>query len=108
MVDGRTKQARLRKATKLELLRLLGHEPSPPQLVVIEQMSWLTVQIATLDAKMAAGAITNHDLNVYLAIGHQFAKHASSLGFLAQPERRPRPRRDSLTIADLLHGKEAA
>jgi len=88
-LDGRTKEARLVKATRAELLRHLGGEADTIQAALIEQVIQIRLRLATLDRKYAqTGMMTDHDTRTYLAWANSYSRMLAKLG-ITLPKARP-------------------
>jgi hypothetical protein len=102
-LDGRTKEARLLKRARAELLAFVGGKPSMTQAALIEQLAQLKLRIATMDRKFAAAGatMTDHDQRCYLAWCNTFGRMLSRLGMQAAPPKQT-------NLADYLSAKPAA
>jgi hypothetical protein len=79
-VDQRTKEARLLRETRDELIAHVGGQPSATQLALIERAAWLSLGVARLDAKLTGAEFTQRDHNTYLAWSNSLARVLSQLG----------------------------
>src|SRR5262250_3403950 len=67
-IDGRTKEAQILRQVKDELIAYVGGHPDAVQRALIERCAWLSLRLAMLDKKIAAGKeFTQIDSNTYLA-----------------------------------------
>jgi hypothetical protein len=67
-LDQRTREARILHDTREALTEHIGGNPSATERALIDRAAWLTLRVAQLDAKMAAGnTFTDHDHRHYLA-----------------------------------------
>src|SRR5215472_7849796 len=72
-LDQRTKEARLIRETRAELLAHVGGNPSATQRALIEQLVQIRLRIALMDRKFAeSGAQTDHDSRTYLAWANSY------------------------------------
>ena len=88
-LDMRTREGRLLRDTRTELARHLGGTPSATQRAMIERAAYLTVRCAQLDAKVAAGTLTDHDSRTYLAWAGALTRLLRHLGLQGRAERPP-------------------
>jgi hypothetical protein len=101
-LDQRTKEARLIRDTRTELLAHVGGKPSATQRALIEQLVQIRLRLAVMDRKFAAtGAQTDHDSKIYLAWANSYARLLRQLGFAGPKEHAP-------SLADYLRVKDAA
>jgi hypothetical protein len=101
-VDGRTKEARLMRQLRAELVAHVGRKPSATQRALVERAVWLSLHVAQLDAKAAeGGAMTEHDHRTYLAWSNSLSRTLKLLGWKAAA---PKPR----SLAEHLAGAGAA
>jgi hypothetical protein len=96
--DGRTKEARLLRQMREELIRHLGGNVTPPQRAMIERCAMLQLRCAVLDRKILDGTFTEFDAKVYLAFTGSLTRTLARLGLEAAADK---PR----TIEDLFPGK---
>jgi hypothetical protein len=67
-LDQRTKEARLMRETRAELVAHVGGRPTAVQSALIERACQLTLRIVAMDRKFAeTGAQTDHDSRTCLA-----------------------------------------
>jgi hypothetical protein len=83
-LDGRTKEARILKATRAEMLRLLGHKPNGAELAAIERIAWLQLRIQIMDARMLDGKASHFDTQVYNANCNSLTKALNNLGVIGK------------------------
>jgi hypothetical protein len=67
-VDRRTREGRLLEQTRARLTAAIGGNPTYLQASAIERAAFLTVEVAKLNAMMAAGTSTLEVLRAYLAL----------------------------------------
>jgi hypothetical protein len=80
-MDGRTKEARLVRETRANLIAHLGGNPSATQRQLVERVVQLTLRVAAMDRKFAeTGAHTLHDTNQYLAWSNSLERALRHLG----------------------------
>jgi hypothetical protein len=66
--DGRSRESRLMRRVRADLVRHVGNKPSATQRALIERAAWLSLYVARLDAKaIETGSMTDHDSRQYLA-----------------------------------------
>ena len=97
-LDQRKREARLMRETKAALLAHVGGSPSATQAVLIDRAVMLTLQLALMDAKQAAGTMTQHDGRQYLAWCNTLTRLMRQMGLDAAPAKVP-------TLADYLASK---
>jgi len=100
-LDGRTKAARILKNTRDTLIGHCGGSPSITQLQIIERCAWLTLKLAMLDGKIAAGKDTSFDNDQYLAWQGHLTRNLVKLGL--QPAAAKAP-----SLAEVLGASDAA
>jgi hypothetical protein len=89
-LDGRTREAKLLRATRNELIAHLGGKPSATQLALVEQAAQLRLRIATMDRKFAqTGEMTFHDSRCYLAWANSHSRLLRQLGMKGVAEAPP-------------------
>jgi hypothetical protein len=66
-LDGRTKEARLVKCLRSELVAHLGGKPTIAQRLLIDQACQLQLRIALMDADGSGGGLTERNQVQYLA-----------------------------------------
>jgi hypothetical protein len=86
-LDGRKKEARILKATRKELLGLLGHKPNGAELALVEQIAWLQLRLSTMNQRLVEGSYTHFDANVYNAHVNSLARCLSRLGVVGKLEK---------------------
>jgi hypothetical protein len=79
-IDGRTLESRLLKYTRQALLDHLGHNPTVPQLSLVERIAWLELKCALFDKRMADGTFTESDNDVFLAVVNSLRRLYATLG----------------------------
>lgn len=83
-LDGRTREAALMRRVRADLTAHVGGNPTATERAMIERAVWLSLRLAQLDAKMAAGdAFTIHDSNHYIAWSNALTRTLARLGFKA-------------------------
>lgn len=101
-LDGRTREARLIRTARAELVRHVGGTPSATQRCIIDRCAVLAMQIAKLDEKHAAGSgLTPHDQREYLAWTNTYTRLLRQLGMKGAADRGP-------TLAEHLARQSAA
>ena len=81
--DGRTKQGRLVKSMRRELLAHLGGAGgvTPMQRALIERACMLQLRVATLDERLLDGdSFTEYDSKTYLAFSNSLTRTLTALG----------------------------
>src|SRR4051812_36159359 len=74
-MDQRTKEARLIRETRAELLAHVGGNPSATQRALIEALVQIKLRLAMMDRKFAeAGGQTDHDSRTYLAWANSYGR----------------------------------
>ncbi len=96
----RSKEGLLLRKVRAELTAHVG-TPSATQRIMIERAAVLSLQIAMLDAKHAAGGLTSHDQREYLAWTNALTRLMRHLGQKGAAERAP-------TLRDHLAARAAA
>jgi hypothetical protein len=93
-LDQRTKEARLIRKTRAELLAHVGGDPSATQRALIKQLVQIKLRLAVMDRKFCqTGAQTDHDSRTYLAWANTYARSLRQFGM--ESVKRPGP-----TLAD--------
>lgn len=87
-IDMRSKEGRVLRKVRAELSAHVGN-PSATQRILIERAAVLSLQIAMLDAKHAAGGLTPHDAGQYLAWTNALTRLMRQLGLKGAAERAP-------------------
>ena len=101
-LDGRTKQARLVKSLRAELLTHVGNRPTVPQRLLIDQACQLQLRLALMDAEgTEPGGMTERNQVQYLAWSGSLARILDRIGMKAAPERAP-------TLAEIMAGPAKA
>lgn len=89
-LDGRTREARLMRDVRAELVAHVGGLRSAAQRMLIEQIVQLRLRIATMDRRFVqAGAMTDHDSRTYLAWSAHLVRAMRALGLKGEAERGP-------------------
>jgi hypothetical protein len=89
-LDGRTKEGRLLRDVRSELVSHVGGRPSATQKALIERAVWLSLHVAQIDARMADGrALTEHDSRTYLAWSNTLTRTLRQLGLKGIDQRGP-------------------
>jgi hypothetical protein len=89
-LDQRTKEARLIRETRAELLAHVGGNPSVTQRALIEQLVQIKLRLAVMDRKFCqTGAQTDHDSRTYLAWANTYARSLRQLGMEGVKQRGP-------------------
>ena len=105
-IDGRSREGRLLRSVRAELVRHIGGNPSATERALIERAVWLSLRVAQLDAKMAAGnSFSDHDSRTYLAWSNSLARTLREVGL--RPSAPPQPSLADL-VADMTRSKAAA
>jgi hypothetical protein len=79
-IDARSKEARLLRRLRADMVKHLGREPSVIEAGLIERCCWLELRLRQLNEKLATGTLTEHDHNYYLAWSNAYARTAARLG----------------------------
>jgi hypothetical protein len=89
-LDGRTREARLMRELRAELVSHVGGKPSATQMALIDQATQLRLRLATMDRDFAeTGDMTGHDSRTYLAWSNSYARLLRHLGLKGVGERPP-------------------
>jgi len=89
-LDQRTREARLLRETRAELVRHVGGSPSVTQRALIDQLVQIKLRLAVMDRRFAeTGAQTDHDSRVYLAWSNSFGRLLAQLGLQAAKPKPP-------------------
>lgn len=84
--DGRTKEARLVKSLRAELIKHVGGNPTIAQRMLIDRVAQLTLRIASMDKKFTETEVqTEHDSRCYLAWTGSLSRLLRDLGLDAAP-----------------------
>ena len=86
-LDHRTKQARVARETRAELIEHVGGHPSVAQRLVIEQLVQLRLRLAAMDQKFAEAGMTDVDSRTYLAWANSYARMLRLLGLQGASQR---------------------
>ena len=87
--DGRTREGRLLRDTRADLVAHVGGTPSATQKALIERAVALTLQIALMDTKLATAGFTDHDHRAYIAWTNALTRLMRQLGLKGAAERVP-------------------
>lgn len=80
-IDGRSREARLVRDARADLIAHVGGKPSATQSALIQRAAWLMLHIAQMDAKMgSATGLTDHDTRTYLAWCNTLTRIMRQLG----------------------------
>ena len=88
-LDQRTREARLMRETRAELIAHVGGKPSATQTVLIERAVALTLQLAMMDAKQGRGGLTEYDTRTYLAWSNSLVRTMKALGLVGKAQQGP-------------------
>jgi hypothetical protein len=89
-IDQRTREGKLMRETRAELVAHVGGKPSATQGALIEQLVQLRLRIAVMDRKFAeSGEQTEHDSRTYLAWANSYSRLLRQLGLRGVPQRGP-------------------
>jgi len=86
-LDHRTKQARVARETRSDLIEHVGGQPSVTQRLMIEQLVQLRLRLAAMDQKFAEGGMTDVDSRTYLAWANSYSRMLRLLGLQGAPQR---------------------
>ena len=80
-IDGRTRESKLVRETRAELLAHVGSNPSVVQLALIEQLIQLRLRISVMDRKwIKSGKATDLDNRTYLSWVNTYSRQLERLG----------------------------
>jgi len=80
-LDQRSREARLMREFRAELVRHVGGKPSTVETGLIERAAQLQLRLAIFDARFAElGEMTEHDSRTYLAWSNSLARTLAVLG----------------------------
>lgn len=97
--DGRTREAKLIRQVREELIAHVGGKPSATQRALIERAVNLSIRIAIMDERFAeTGHQTELDSRTYLAWSNTLTRTIRSLGLKGPASRTP-------TLADYIAAK---
>jgi hypothetical protein len=86
-LDQRTKEARLIRETRAELMAHVGGNPSATQRALIEALVQIKLRLALLDRQLAqTGVQTEHDSRTYLAHANTYGRMLGRLGITDRQE----------------------
>ena len=101
-LDGRTKEARLLKSLRTELVQHVGGKPSSTQRLLIDQAVQLQLRLALMDAEDTGnGAMSDRNARQYLAWANSFSRLLRQLGLKGPAQQQP-------TLRDHLAAKASA
>ena len=101
-LDQRTKEARLVRETRADLMAHIGGNPSATQRALIERAVQLTLRVSVMDRKFAStGEQTEHDSRTYLAWSACLSRALRDLGIKAAAA-------PTKTLADHLASRQGA
>ena len=86
-MDGRSREARMVRDTRAELVAHVGGKPSAVQRALIERAAVLTLQVSLMDAKQADGGLTERDGRQYLAWVNTLSRTLRQLGMTSAADR---------------------
>ncbi len=86
-MDGRTRESRLLRDIRKDLIAHCGGSPSTTQRVLIDRAARLTLQVALMDEKQADGGLTERDGTQYLAWTNTLTRLMRQLGLKGAAER---------------------
>jgi hypothetical protein len=89
-VDGRSKEARLMKSLRTELIAHVGGEPSVTQRILIDQAARLQLRIAMMDREGTDTGMSERRQVEYLAWANTLSRTLRELGL--EPAKKPKPR----------------
>ena len=92
-LDGRTREGRLMRRVRSDLIAHVGGKPSATQRMLVERAVTLSLYVSKLDAKLLKnGSMTEHDSRTYLAWSNSLTRTLRELGLqvpsLADPVNR--------------------
>ena len=89
-MDGRTREARIMRGVRAELVAHVGGKPSATQTALINRAAWLQLHMALLDERTTTGKpMTEHDSRTYLAWTNTFTRLMRQLGLKGAAQRQP-------------------
>lgn len=101
-LDGRTREARLLKSLRAELVQHVGGSPSPTQRLLIDQAVQLQLRLALMDADGSQiGEMTERNSRQYLAWANSLSRLLRQIGLKGQGQPRA-------TLRDHLAAKASA
>ena len=100
-ISGRTREGRIVRGVRADLIAHVGGRPSATQRVLIERAAMLTLRIACMDAKQTNGVLSEKDGREYLAWTNTLTRLMRQLGMKGAAER---PR----SLAEHIAGQAAA
>jgi hypothetical protein len=78
--DGRSREGRLLKQMRQELIAHMGGTVTPPQRAMIERAAMLQLRCAALDRKVLDGTFSEYDAKTYLAFSNSLTRTLKALG----------------------------
>ena len=100
-MDGRTRESRLLRDIRKDLIAHCGGSPSTTQRVLIDRAAQLTLQVALMDEKQATAGLTERDGTQYLAWTNTLTRLMRQLGLKGIAQRAP-------TLPEIHAAREAA
>jgi len=85
-VDGRTREGRIMRAFRADLIDFVGGDPDVIQREIIERAVWLQLRCSLMDAKIAAGEDTQYDSATYLSWTANLQRALCRLGYKENAE----------------------
>jgi hypothetical protein len=89
LFDGRSAEGRFVRHLEAELVRHVGGDPSITQRLLIDRLIKIRLQLDALDAKLASGEWTPHDVRTHGGLTNGFRLVARELGLAPQAPRTP-------------------
>jgi hypothetical protein len=86
IIDGRTREGRVAKAFRADLIEHVGGSPNIIQRELIERAVFLQLKCAMMDAKICAGKDTEFDSKTYCAWTGALQRALLKLGYLENVE----------------------
>ena len=99
-IDGRRREARIVATTKKALIEHVGGNPTPPQMLLIEQCSILILRLRLLDRRNGRGELSEKSAREYLCWNNALARTLQTLGLQPAAAAPAGP-----TLADYLSAK---
>jgi hypothetical protein len=91
-LDGRSREARLMKSLRAELIAHVGGKPSVAQTVLIDQATKIQLRIAMMDREGTDTGMSERRQVEYLAWCGALTRLLRSLGLDAAPPPKPKPK----------------
>jgi hypothetical protein len=96
-----SREARVYREFRRELVKHVGGRPNAAQRVLIDRLAWLQTHLAGMDERaLREGGLSEHAQRQYLAWSASVVRSLRTLGFSAAPEPRP-------TLAEILREHSA-